>query len=140
MQMKTRIRHFVCVCLLSCSVMSNSLRPRGLLLNRLLCPRNFPGKNTECVAISYSKRSFRLRDRTHFSCISCTGRQILYYQCHLRSHRDTATCILGCPKSRILVIPKAKKDVAQQALSFIACGNTNWHGPFERELGSLLQK
>ena len=30
----------------SCSVMSNSLRPHGLQLTRLLCPWDFPGKNT----------------------------------------------------------------------------------------------
>ena len=33
----------VCVC----SVVSNSLWPHGLQLARLLCPWNFPGKNTE---------------------------------------------------------------------------------------------
>ena len=30
----------------SCSVMSNSLRPHGLQLTRLLCPWDFPGKST----------------------------------------------------------------------------------------------
>ena len=31
------------------------------------------------VAISFSRGSFQPRDRTHISCISCTGRQILYH-------------------------------------------------------------
>ena len=31
---------------LSCSVVSNSLRPHGLQPTRLLCPWDFPGKNT----------------------------------------------------------------------------------------------
>ena len=31
----------------TCSVMSDSLRPHGLQPARLLCPWNFPGKNTE---------------------------------------------------------------------------------------------
>ena len=31
---------------LSCSVLSDSLRPHGLEPTRLLCPWNFPGKNT----------------------------------------------------------------------------------------------
>ena len=31
----------------------------------------------EWVAISFSRGSSQLRDRTHVSCISCTGRQIL---------------------------------------------------------------
>ena len=34
-------------CMLSHSVMSDSLRPPGLQLTSLLCPRNFPCKNTE---------------------------------------------------------------------------------------------
>ena len=33
-------------CVLSQSVMSNSVRPYGLQLARLLCPWNSPGKNT----------------------------------------------------------------------------------------------
>ena len=32
--------------LISCSVMSHSLRPHGLQPSRLLCPWNSPGKNT----------------------------------------------------------------------------------------------
>ena len=34
------------VCMLSCSVVSDSLGPHGLQPTRLLCPWNFPGKNT----------------------------------------------------------------------------------------------
>ena len=34
-------------CVLSHSVLSNSLQPHGLLFTRLLCPWDFPGKNTE---------------------------------------------------------------------------------------------
>ena len=37
---------FMCVCMPSCSVMSNSLQPHGMQLTRLLCPWHFPGKNT----------------------------------------------------------------------------------------------
>ena len=32
-----------------CSVMSDTLRPHGLRPARLLCPWNFPDKNTEAV-------------------------------------------------------------------------------------------
>ena len=35
------------VCMLSCSIVSNSLQLHGLQPTRLLCPWNFPGKNTE---------------------------------------------------------------------------------------------
>ena len=37
---------YICVCVLSYSVMSKSLQPHGLQPTRLLCPWNFPGKNT----------------------------------------------------------------------------------------------
>ena len=37
----------VCVCMLSCSVVSKSLRSHGLQPTRLLCPYNFPCKNTK---------------------------------------------------------------------------------------------
>ena len=54
------------------SVMSNSLWPQGLQPSRLLCPWDSPGKNTEWVAIPFSRGSSRPRD-----CIlNC--RQILY--------------------------------------------------------------
>ena len=36
-------------CVLSCSVVSNSMWPHGLKPTRLLCPWNFPGKNTGVV-------------------------------------------------------------------------------------------
>ena len=41
------------LCMLSCSVMSNSLEPHGLQLTRLLCPWRFSGKNTgvDCHAL-----------------------------------------------------------------------------------------
>ena len=37
---------YVYVCVLSCSDMFDSLWPHGLQSTRLLCPWNFPGKNT----------------------------------------------------------------------------------------------
>ena len=38
---------YVCVCVcVTCSVMSDSLRPHGLPPSWLLCPQNSPGKNT----------------------------------------------------------------------------------------------
>ena len=36
----------VCECVLSCSVVSDSLRPHGLKPTRFLCSWNFPSKNT----------------------------------------------------------------------------------------------
>ena len=37
---------FLLLLLLSCSIMSDSLWPHGLQSTRLLCPWDFPGKNT----------------------------------------------------------------------------------------------
>ena len=52
-------------------VVSYSLQPHGLWPARLLCPWDFPGKNTGEV-ISFSRGSFRPRGWTHVSCIgSC---------------------------------------------------------------------
>ena len=39
----------------------------------------FLGKNTGVVAISFSRGSSWLRDRTRISCVSCIGRQILFF-------------------------------------------------------------
>ena len=38
--------NYVCVCVCVCSVVLDSLQPHGLEPARLLCPLNFPGKNT----------------------------------------------------------------------------------------------
>ena len=40
------IKFLLCMYVLSHSLMPNSLRPHGLQSIRLLCPWNFPGKNT----------------------------------------------------------------------------------------------
>ena len=45
----------------------------------------FPGKNTGVGAISHSRGSSWPQNRTRVSCVSCTGRRILYHKCHLWS-------------------------------------------------------
>ena len=55
----------------SCAVMSDSLQPHGLQHARLLCPWNAPGKNTEWVAISFSRGPSQSRDWTGVSCTAC---------------------------------------------------------------------
>ena len=44
--LNTLISSFISAGMLSCSVVSDSLQPHGLQPTRLLCPWNFPGKNT----------------------------------------------------------------------------------------------
>ena len=47
---------------------------------RLLCPWNFPGRNTGVRCHFFSSRdSSQPRDQTWVSCISCIGRWILYH-------------------------------------------------------------
>ena len=65
--------------LLSCSVLSGSVRPHGLWPTGLLCLWNFPGKNPGVGAVCYSKGSSWPRDWIWVSCVFCIGRQILYH-------------------------------------------------------------
>ena len=58
------------MCIVSCSVMSNSLQPHGLGPARFLCPRNSPGRNTGVDSISFSRGASWPRDWTHLSCIA----------------------------------------------------------------------
>ena len=63
----------VCVCVCARSVMSNSLQPHGLQAARLLCPWNFPSKNTgeDWQRIFCTRASSRHRDQTRVSCVLC---------------------------------------------------------------------
>ena len=64
-------------CLLSHSVVSDSLWPCGLWL---LCPWDSPmARLLKWTAISYSRESSPPRDQTHISYVSWIGRQILYH-------------------------------------------------------------
>ena len=45
------------------SVLSESLRPRGLWPTRLLCPRDSPGKSTGAVALPVSINSARQAEK-----------------------------------------------------------------------------
>ena len=86
-------------CVRACSVMSDSLRPHGLEPARLLCPPNLQARILEWVAISFSKGSFRPRDRTHVSCMSCIGRWVLYQLSH-----QWRPMMYACLLSRVWVV------------------------------------
>ena len=76
--------HLVVLCV-SCSVMSDSLRPHGLSPTRLLCPWNSPGKNTRMDSHSLLQGIFPAQG-SNLGLLHC--RQILYhlnYQAHLQS-------------------------------------------------------
>ena len=73
------------VCMLSCSVISNSFQPLGLQPNRLLCPWNSPDRSTGVGCHFLFQGSPQSRDRTHVSYISCIAWQVLYHQHKLGS-------------------------------------------------------
>ena len=58
----------------------------GLKPARLLCPWNSPGKNTEEVTISYSRKSSQPVDQTSISCFSCICRWILSHWATWEAH------------------------------------------------------
>ena len=51
-------------------VMSNCLRPHELSPARLFCPKDFPGRILERVAISFSRGFPQPRDQTHVSALA----------------------------------------------------------------------
>jgi len=60
--------------------MSNSFATPWTVAARLLCPWDFPGKNSRMDCHFLFQGSSPHRDWTHISCISCIGRWILYHQ------------------------------------------------------------
>ena len=75
----------VCACVLSCSVMSTLCSPTDYNLPGSSVHRISQARILEQVAISFSRGSSQPEDRTQVSCVSCTGRWILYLQCCLGS-------------------------------------------------------
>ena len=77
-------RFWLCVC----SVVSDSLQPRGLWPAKLLCPWIIMTRILEWVANSFFRGSFLPRAWTQVFCSSCTGEQIL-------SHWATCSIIVN---------------------------------------------
>ena len=67
----------VCACVCSVTQSCPTSQPHGLSPARLLCPWNFPGKNTGVGCHFLLQGIFRPRDLTCVSSASCFGRQIL---------------------------------------------------------------
>ena len=74
------IHLYVCVCVFSHSVVSNSATPMDCSLPSSSVHGNFQARILEQVAISCFRGSSWQRDQTCVICIYCTGRQIRY-QC-----------------------------------------------------------
>ena len=86
-------------CILSRSVMSDSLWPYGLYPTRFLCPWDSPGKNTRVSFHSHSKGSPWPRDRNWVTCI---GRQMFYHwgTWEARSHSQLIELWVDITKQR----------------------------------------
>ena len=74
-----RIQSYICT-LLHCSVVCDSLRPHGLQPTRLLCPWDFPGKNTGVGSYSLLQGILPAQG-ANLGLLHC--RQILYHLCHI---------------------------------------------------------
>ena len=70
------------MCVLSCLAVSDSLKPYEHWPTRLLCPWDFPGKNTGVDCHSLLQGIFWPRDWTSVSCVSCFGGHVLYLLSH----------------------------------------------------------
>ena len=66
----------------SAAVMSDSLRPCRLQPARLLCPQDFPGKNTGKDYHALLQGIFQTQGPNLCLLVSCIGRQVLYHQHH----------------------------------------------------------
>ena len=108
-QKSDRVQQFVCACMLSLSVVSNSLQPHRLLPTSLLCPWDFPGKNTG-VGCHFLLQGIFLTQGSNFHLLHWQSDSLLL--CHLGSPWTTAL---------------SKGYHKQMGFSFKE-QNTNWEG------------
>ena len=118
---------------LSCSAMSDSLQPHGLLPIRLLCPWNSPGKNTEVGCQSLLQGMF-LTQGSNPGLRHC--RQILY---HL-SHKES---LLFCqPYLTVVVvitwINKTSTILPCLAFTSLICDYTIKHSPLHLKMKTVV--
>ena len=75
-----------------CSVVSNSLWDHELWPPGSCVHGTFQARILERAAIAYSRGCSHPRDRTSISCVSCIGRQILYYYATWEASLATKRC------------------------------------------------
>ena len=115
----------------SCSVVSDSWWPHGLESSRLLCPWNFPGRNTGVGCHSLFQGTFPTRG-SNPGLLHC--RQILHQLSHVY--------IILTPV-RMLIIKKANKSVLVTMWREPSCTggkNVNWHGHYRKQHGGSFKK
>ena len=79
--------------------------PHSLYPTMLLCPWDFPGKNTEVGWHFLLQRIFPTRNRTCISCISCISRRILYHRATWEAHVPGIVLRLRGEGNRINPLP-----------------------------------
>ena len=82
----------LCVCVLSLSVVSSSLQPRGLWPARPLCPWDSPGKYTGVGCHTLLQGIFPTQALNPSSFVSGIGRRVLYLWLHWEDRTDLFSC------------------------------------------------
>ena len=75
-----------CICMLCCSVFCDSLWSHGLWPIRLLCPQDFPDKNTGVDCHFLLQKMFPTQDQTHITCVPTLARWTLYHWTTWEAH------------------------------------------------------
>ena len=116
----------------SCSVVSDSWWPHGLESSRLLCPSNFPGRNSGVGCHSRFQGIFPTQG-SNPGLLHC--RQILHQLSHV--------CIILTPV-RMLRIKKANRSVLvtmwRREPSCTGGKNVNWHSHYRKQYGGSFKK
>ena len=60
--------------------------------------------------------------------------------CKLKKKKDTSTCLLEWPKSKILTSPSAGENTEQQEHIFPAGEDVEWYGLYGRQFGVFFTK
>ena len=104
------------VCVLSCSIMSNSLQPHGLYPTRLLFPWNSPGKNTRAGCNFLFQGIFLTQGSNPHLWHLLLCRQILY-------HWATWEAPVRWCATFATTLPLPKKKVHLEPVNVILFGN-----------------
>ena len=75
----------------------------------------------EWVAISFSRGSFRPRDQTHISCVSCIGRRILYHQIAFVSHTLIVQSLVVPERHKVSCLEQVIVDIMCQLDRIMGC-------------------
>ena len=114
----------LCICTLSCLVMSVFLWPHGLQPARLLAMEFFQARILEQVAVSCSRRSFWPRDGTCISYISCIGMWLL---CHWATQKLKHVSLTIAPKSGNKTLPEpGSPPVSLPVVNLSSCNRSSF--------------